>query len=84
MRNYHDNYFHYWQWFVSNHQDELYDVIMSMMKDRIEELLPPIIDRYLCENFSNFTVDIKTTINGRETTELKDVITDMILKELRG
>lgn len=58
---------------------------MAMMKDRIEELLPPLIEKYLREYFNNFSVDIQTTLNGNQVnlSGLKDEIKELLLKEIK-
>ena len=80
MKNFQSNYFRYWQWFVINHQDELFDVIMAMMKDRIEELLPPLIERYMREYINNISVNVETNLNGKniDLFGLKDDIQNII------
>ena len=54
---------------------------MAMIKDRIEELLPPLIDNYLREYFNNLSVDVRTTLNGKEInlSGLKDDISRMLI-----
>ena len=57
---------------------------MAMIKDRIEELLPPLIDNYLREYFNNLSVDVRTTLNGKEInlSGLKDDISRMIIQQI--
>ena len=76
MEYYEGKYFKYWQWFVFNHQDELFDVIMAMMKDRIEELVPQLVKKYMDE----ISIDIRTTLNGKSVS--MDVIENEIRKEI--
>ena len=65
-----DNSFRYWLWFASNQQEELYEVISAMIKDKINELLPELVQ----EQMRQFSVDIKTTINGNNSADLKNII----------
>lgn len=44
-RNYTKNYGLY-SWFMINNQEELYDVLSAMIKDKINEILPQMLDDY--------------------------------------
>jgi len=39
-----DKSFRCWQWFSDNRQDELYQVISEMIKSKVEELLPQMLE----------------------------------------
>lgn len=85
MENFKSNCFHYWQWFAFNHQEELYEVIMSMIKNYIEQELPALIEKYMREYFNNFTVSIQTTLNGKavDLSDLKEEIKNVFLQSLK-
>ena len=85
MKDLKSNCFHYWQWFAFNHQEELYEIIMSMIKDRIEELLPQLVEQYIREYVNNITIDIQTKLNGKsfELSGIKDDIERMIIDSLK-
>ena len=85
MKDFQSNYFRYWQWFVLNHYDELFEVIMAMMKDRIEELLPQLIENYMREYVNNLSVNVETKLNGKsiDLSGLKDDIQNIIYQSLR-
>jgi hypothetical protein len=53
---------------------------MSMMKDRIEELLPPLIEQYMREYVKNLSVNVETKLNGKsiDLSGLKDDIQNII------
>ena len=76
LEYYEGKYFKYWQWFVINHYDELFDVVMAMMKDRIEELVPQLVKKYIDE----IGIDIRTTLNGKFVS--MDIIEDEIRKQI--
>ena len=58
---------------------------MSMMKDRIEELLPPLIEQYMREYVNNLSVNVETKLNGKsiDLSGLKDDIQSIIYQSLR-
>lgn len=58
---------------------------MSMMKDRIEELLPPLIEHYMREYVNNLSVNVETKLNGKsiDLSGLKDDIQNIIYQSLR-
>jgi len=39
-----DKNFRCWLWFSSNRQEELYQVITEMIKGKVEELLPQMVE----------------------------------------
>ena len=77
------NNFHYWLWFELNNQSELYEVISAMIKDKISELLPQLIEEYMRQQFDKLSVNIETTINGKVSNNLTEDIIDMLQKQLR-
>lgn len=83
MEYYDGKYFKYWQWFALNHKDELFNVLMAMMKDRIEELVPQLVKKYMDE----ISIEIKTTLNGKAVSmsviedEIRKMITNTLNKE---
>ena len=58
---------------------------MSMMKDRIEELLPPLIEQYMREYINNLSVNVETKLNGKsiDLSGLKDDIQSIIYQSLK-
>lgn len=54
-----------------------------MIKSKIEELLPQMIEEQLRQKVDNLSFDIQTTINGKSSASFKDMITDMIIKEFQ-
>ena len=74
-----------WLWFAMNQQEELYEVISAMIKDKISELLPQMIEEQLRQQIEKLSVNINTTINGKAATydSLNNAIYDMIKKELK-
>ena len=85
MNNFNSKCFHYWQWFAFNHQEELYEVIMSMVKNYVEEAIPEFIEKYLREYINNLSFDIRTTLNGKsaDLTGLKEDIERIILESFK-
>lgn len=74
------NNFNYWLWFELNNQSELYDIISAMIKDKINELLPQMIEEYMRQYIDKLNINIDTSINGKITSDLKRSIIDMIAK----
>lgn len=58
---------------------------MSMIKDRIEELLPPLIEKYMREYVNNLSVNVETKLNGKsiDLSGLKDDIQNLIYQSLK-
>lgn len=77
------NQFRMWLWFSDNRQEELYEVISAMIKDKVEELLPQMVEGLLRQKIDNLSFNIQTTINGKSSASFKDIITDMIIKEFQ-
>lgn len=77
-RNYTKNY-GWLSWFMLNNQEELCEVLSAMIKDKINEMLPQMLEDY----FSQFTVDFITKINGRQVNDLKSSIIDIIIKNIK-
>lgn len=65
-----------------NQKEELYEVITEMIKSKIEELLPQMVDELLRQKIDNLSFNIQTTINGKSSADIKDIVSDMIIKEL--
>ena len=86
MKNQANNYkqqsFNCWRWFSMNKQDELYEVISMMIKSKVEELLPQMVEEQLRQKVDNLSFNIQTTINGKSSADIKDIVSDMIIKEL--
>lgn len=72
-----DNCSRYWFWFVGNNQEDLYYIISSMIDDKLKEVLPQIIQ----EEMRQYSVNIQTTINGKNSSDLKGIIIDEIMKD---
>ena len=79
------NNFRYWQWFMMNNQAEMYDVISAMIKDKISEILPQMIDEKISQCMEKFNFNISTTINGRAANsgDFSAAIRDMIIKSFQ-
>ena len=77
-----DNSFKYWFWFASNKQEELFEVINSMIDNKVKELLPQLLDEQLRAKLDSFSFDIQTTINGKSSANIREEITKMIIREL--
>lgn len=58
---------------------------MSMIKDRIVELLPPLIEQYMREYVNNLSVNVETKLNGKsiDLSGLKDDIQSIIYQSLK-
>ena len=54
-----------------------------MIKDKVEDLLPQMVEELLRQKIDSLSFNFQTIINGRTSTELKDIITDMIIKEFQ-
>ena len=74
--------FNSWVWFALKNQEELYNVISSMIEDKIKDLVPQIVENCLRENKDSLIFDIQANINGRYSSDLKNIITEMILNEI--
>lgn len=74
--------FNSWVWFALKNQEELYNVISSMIEDKVKDLVPQIVKNYLRENRDSLIFDIQASINGRYSADLKKIITEMILNEI--
>ena len=85
MKKLKSNSFHYWQWFAFQHQEELYEVIMSMIKNYVEEILPALIEKSIKEYVDKITVNVQTTLNGKavDLSGLKEDIESLILSSLK-
>ena len=55
------------------------------MKDRIEELLPPLIEQYMREYVNYLSVNVETKLNGKsiDLSGIKDDIQNIIYQSLR-
>ena len=86
MNDFQSKFFRYWCWFVDNNQHELYDVLMSMIKDRIEQLMPQLIEQYFKEYVNTISVDVRTKLNGKtvDLSGLKNDITQLIIEGLKN
>ena len=61
-------------------------MIMAMMKDRIEELLPPLIEQYMRDYVNNLSVNVETKLNDKsiDLSGLKDDIQNIIYQSLKS
>lgn len=73
-----------WYWFVNNRQEELYGMIQAMIEIKINEIFPKLIQEYSREYFNNLSVDVRTTLNGKEInlSGLKDDISRMLIQQI--
>ena len=78
-----DNNFKCWFWFVENGMEEMYQIISAMIEDKINAVLPQIIDDQLRQKVENLSFNIQTTINGKSNADMKEIIKDMIVREFR-
>ena len=78
-----DKSFHYWQFFAYNHQEELYDVISSMIKNYIELSLPQLVSEEIQRQLNNLHFNIETSFNGKSSRDLKNDVYKLILEELQ-
>ena len=72
-----------WYWFAEHRQEELYEIIQAMITDKINEVLPPMVEEIMRQKMDNFSLDIQTTVNGKSSANLKEAITDILIKELQ-
>lgn len=77
-RKYTKNYGWY-SWFMLNNQEELYDVLSVMIKDKVNEILPQMLEDY----FRQFSIDFRTTINGKQVNDISKYIIDSIINEIK-
>lgn len=58
---------------------------MSMTKDRIEELLPHLLEQHMQEYINNLSVNVETKLNGKsiDLSGLKDDIQNIIYQSLK-
>lgn len=68
-----------WLQFALRNQDELYDVISSMIESKVKELLPQMVSDY----FKNYTFDFRTMLNGKQTSSLNSIIIDALMQEMK-
>ena len=79
-----DNQFRCWLWFMENRQEELYDIVNMMINEKINEVVPQIVQDELRQNVDKLSYNIQTTINGHSSSSFKDMITEEIIKELQN
>lgn len=73
--------FNCWVWFMDNHQEELYEVISAMIDIKIKELLPQMVEEQLRQKIDNLSFNIQTTINGKNSADLKGIVIKELLKD---
>lgn len=60
------SYMNHWpQWAIEKEKEQLFYEIHSLVKDMIEQTVPPIVERYLKEYLSRIGVNFSATINGK-------------------
>lgn len=66
------------------HEQHLYD-IHNLIVEMINELVPPMMEQYWKEHIEQFTVDVITLLNGKQTdlTGLRADLQKLILDELK-
>ena len=75
--------FNCWFWFINNHQEELYEVVSALIDTKIKEQLPQMVEEQLRQKVDNLSFDIQTTINGKSSSDFREIITDTIMRELK-
>ena len=75
--------FNCWFWFMNNHQEELYEVVSALIDTKIKEQLPQMVEEQLRQKVDNLSFDIQTTINGKSSSDFREIITDTIMRELK-
>lgn len=85
MNSSNTNDFHYWQWFVMNKQEDLYNVISAMIKDKVNDILTPMIDERISQFVENLNLNISTTINGKAANsgDFQAAVREMIIKSFQ-
>ena len=80
-----DNKFNCWLWFMTNRQEELYNVINIMISDKINEVLPLKVDEYMRQNIDKLKIDVITQVNGKESNldGLKEDIKNIIMRSFK-
>ena len=53
-----------------------------MIKDKVEELLPQMVEELLRQKIDNLSFNIQTTINGKNSSDLRGIIINELLKDL--
>ena len=75
--------FNCWFWFMNNHQEELYEIVSALIDTKIKEQLPQMVEEQLRQKVDNLSFDIQTTINGKSSSDFREIITDTIMRELK-
>ena len=75
--------FNCWFWFMNNHQEELYEIVSALIDTKIKEQLPQMVEEQLRQKVDNLSFDIQTTINGKSSSDFREIITDTIMREIR-
>ena len=75
--------FNCWFWFINHHQEELYEVVSALIDTKIKEQLPQMVEEQLRQKVDNLSFDIQTTINGKSSSDFREIITDTIMRELK-
>lgn len=78
-----DNKYRYWLYFVEKGQEELFDIISAMIIEKVEQILPQMIEEQLRIKTNSMSFDFQTTINGKSVEKLKEVVSEMIINELK-
>lgn len=71
-----------WLFFMNEHQEQLYEVIQAMIEVKVNEILAQKVDEIMREKLDKLSVDIQTTINGKSSANIREEITEMIIKEM--
>ena len=66
------------------HEQHLYE-IHALIVEMIKELVPPLIEQYWKEHIEQFTANVITLLNGKQTdlTGLRADLQRLILEELK-
>lgn len=75
--------FDIWKWFELENNPELYKIISDMIEMKIKELLPQLMQECLRKEINNLSFGFQPIINGKSSVDIKDIVANMIIKELQ-
>lgn len=75
--------FDIWKWFELENNPELYKIISDMIEIKLKELLPQLMQECLRKEINNLSFGIQPIINGKSSVDIKDIVANMIIKELQ-
>lgn len=75
--------FDIWKWFELENNPELYKIISDMIEIKLKEMLPQLMQECLRKEINNLSFGIQPIINGKSSVDIKDIVANMIIKELQ-